>query len=412
MLVDLARNDVGRVVRFGTEQVDEMMVLERYSHVMHLTSQVSGDLREGLGPVDVLRATLPAGTVSGAPKVRAMEIIDELEPTKRCGYAGVIGYLDFSGNLDTAIRDPHDVHRPERRVRTGGRRDRRRQRSRSGRRGVLEQGEGASRRGARGSPDERAACLSCSGCRSSGTSFGSPGRTRRPTSRVSSARTSTWCGREARRGRSCFNRRGRWTSWLRVTADGVDSFVLDVDGGYGEAVVTRLNRFKLRVRVEITPVDWQCVAVRGDGASAIAGIDAEWPGIEAVDAVGPDAVDVVGREGALEDYERARIEAGVPAMGREITSATIPAELGVTERSVSFTKGCYTGQELVARVDSRGGNVPRHLRRLRVEGDRGRGIPGGAPRTRRRRRSQALPRPIAARSRWRSSHAPSFLRPT
>ncbi|MEY2403564.1 MAG: anthranilate synthase component, partial [Acidimicrobiaceae bacterium] len=103
MLVDLARNDVGRVVDFGTEQVDEMMTLERYSHVMHLTSQVSGALREGLGPIDVLRATLPAGTVSGAPKVRAMEIIDDLEPVKRGAYAGVVGYLDFSGNLDTAI---------------------------------------------------------------------------------------------------------------------------------------------------------------------------------------------------------------------------------------------------------------------------------------------------------------------
>jgi anthranilate synthase component I len=103
MLIDLARNDVGRVVEFGTEKVDEMMTLERYSHVMHLTSQVSGTLREGLGPIDVLRATLPAGTVSGAPKVRAMEIIDELEPTKRGPYAGVVGYLDFSGNVDTAI---------------------------------------------------------------------------------------------------------------------------------------------------------------------------------------------------------------------------------------------------------------------------------------------------------------------
>lgn len=103
MLVDLARNDVGRVVEFGSEQVDEIMTLERYSHVMHLTSQVSGDLRPGLGPIDVLRATLPAGTVSGAPKVRAMEIIDELEPAKRGPYAGVIGYFDFSGNLDTAI---------------------------------------------------------------------------------------------------------------------------------------------------------------------------------------------------------------------------------------------------------------------------------------------------------------------
>ena len=103
MLVDLARNDVGRVARFGTVHVDELMTLERYSHVMHLTSQVSGQLRDGLGPIDVLRATLPAGTVSGAPKVRAMEIIDELEPVKRGPYAGVVGYVDFSGNLDTAI---------------------------------------------------------------------------------------------------------------------------------------------------------------------------------------------------------------------------------------------------------------------------------------------------------------------
>ena len=103
MLVDLARNDVGRVARFGTVHVDELMTLERYSHVMHLTSQVSGALREGLGPIDVLRATLPAGTVSGAPKVRAMEIIDDLEPVKRGPYAGVVGYVDWSGNLDTAI---------------------------------------------------------------------------------------------------------------------------------------------------------------------------------------------------------------------------------------------------------------------------------------------------------------------
>ncbi|HUR24255.1 MAG TPA: chorismate-binding protein [Acidimicrobiales bacterium] len=103
MLVDLARNDVGRVVSFGTERVDELMTLEHYSHVMHLTSQVSGTLASGLGPIDVLRATLPAGTVSGAPKVRAMEIIDALETTKRGPYAGVVGYIDFSGNLDTAI---------------------------------------------------------------------------------------------------------------------------------------------------------------------------------------------------------------------------------------------------------------------------------------------------------------------
>ncbi|MHB8330260.1 MAG: anthranilate synthase component I [Acidimicrobiales bacterium] len=103
MLVDLARNDVGRVVSFGTEHIDEFMTVERYSHVMHLTSQVSGSLAPGRGPIDVLRATLPAGTLSGAPKVRAMEIIDDLEPTKRGVYGGIVGYLDFSGNLDTAI---------------------------------------------------------------------------------------------------------------------------------------------------------------------------------------------------------------------------------------------------------------------------------------------------------------------
>ena len=103
MLVDLARNDVGRVAEYGSVHPDELMTLERYSHVMHLTSQVSGTLRDGLGPIDVLRATMPAGTVSGAPKVRAMEIIDELEPVKRGPYAGVVGYLDWSGNLDTAI---------------------------------------------------------------------------------------------------------------------------------------------------------------------------------------------------------------------------------------------------------------------------------------------------------------------
>lgn len=103
MLVDLARNDVGRVAEFKTEVMDEMMVLERYSHVMHMTSQVSAKIKPGCTAIDVLKATLPAGTVSGAPKVRAMEIINDLEPTKRGPYAGLVGYIDFSGNLDAAI---------------------------------------------------------------------------------------------------------------------------------------------------------------------------------------------------------------------------------------------------------------------------------------------------------------------
>ncbi len=103
MLVDLGRNDLGRVCEYGTVTVDELMVVETYSHVLHIVSQVSGTLREGMSAMDVLRATLPAGTLSGAPKVRAMQIIDELEPHKRCSYGGAIGYLGFDGDLDTAI---------------------------------------------------------------------------------------------------------------------------------------------------------------------------------------------------------------------------------------------------------------------------------------------------------------------
>lgn len=103
MLVDLARNDLGRVSEFGSQQVDELMVVERYSHIMHLTSQVSGRVRKEFSPVDVLRATFPAGTLSGAPKVRAMQIIDDLEPSRRGIYGGAVGYLDLSGNLDMAI---------------------------------------------------------------------------------------------------------------------------------------------------------------------------------------------------------------------------------------------------------------------------------------------------------------------
>jgi anthranilate synthase component 1 len=103
MLVDLGRNDVGRVATIGTVRLTENMTVERYSHVMHIVSNVEGKLREGLDCLDVLRAAFPAGTVSGAPKVRAMEVIDELEPDKRGVYAGAVGYLGFNGDMDLAI---------------------------------------------------------------------------------------------------------------------------------------------------------------------------------------------------------------------------------------------------------------------------------------------------------------------
>jgi anthranilate synthase component 1 len=103
MLIDLGRNDTGRVARIGTVRVTDRMIVERYSHVMHIVSNVIGELKEGLRAIDVLRATFPAGTVSGAPKIRAMEIIDELEPVKRGVYSGAVGYISWTGNMDTAI---------------------------------------------------------------------------------------------------------------------------------------------------------------------------------------------------------------------------------------------------------------------------------------------------------------------
>jgi anthranilate synthase component 1 len=103
MLVDLGRNDVGRVAQTGSVKVTELMKVERYSHVMHLVSNVEGDLKQGLDAFDVLASCFPAGTVSGAPKVRAMEIIEEIEPDRRGPYAGSVGYLSYSGNMDTCI---------------------------------------------------------------------------------------------------------------------------------------------------------------------------------------------------------------------------------------------------------------------------------------------------------------------
>jgi anthranilate synthase component 1 len=104
MLVDLGRNDVGRIARYGTVRVTDFMTVERYSHVLHMVSQVVGELRSGLTAMDVFRACFPAGTVTGAPKIRAMQILDELEPVRRGVYAGAVGYFAYGGQtMDTAI---------------------------------------------------------------------------------------------------------------------------------------------------------------------------------------------------------------------------------------------------------------------------------------------------------------------
>ena len=160
---------------------------------------------------------------------------------------------------------------------------------------------------------------------------------------------------------------GKVDALLRVTRVG-ERHVLDTDTGWGDLVKARLERFKLRIKADIEPLPWRCLAVRGPAAHrAASGADAGWPGLPGVDLIGeapavPDGV----RMCDLDAYEAVRIEAGVPVMGREIDESTIPNETGVVDRAVSFTKGCYTGQELVARIDSRGGNVPRHLRGIVV----------------------------------------------
>ena len=161
---------------------------------------------------------------------------------------------------------------------------------------------------------------------------------------------------------------GKVVALLRVLREADDSFLLDTDGGWGGAVAERLQRYKLRVKCEIEALDWRCVAIRGprahelaSGGEGMAAV-ADWPGLPGVDLLGeaPSAPPGV-RPCSLDAYEAVRIEAGIPAMGHELDERTIPAEAGVVEQSVSFTKGCYTGQELVARIDSRGGNVPRRL---------------------------------------------------
>lgn len=114
MLVDLGRNDIGKISKFGSVEVEKYMSIERYSHVMHIGSTVRGELRDDCSVTDAVDAILPAGTLSGAPKIRACEIINELENNKRGIYGGAIGYIDFTGNLDTCIAIGSHIRRTER----------------------------------------------------------------------------------------------------------------------------------------------------------------------------------------------------------------------------------------------------------------------------------------------------------
>jgi tRNA-modifying protein YgfZ len=165
---------------------------------------------------------------------------------------------------------------------------------------------------------------------------------------------------------------GKVVALIRVLRRDRDSFLLDVDAGFGEVVRARLGRFLLRAKVALEALDWECIALRGDidgdthddlGGDGW-GVPVEWNGWRGIDLLGP-AGTVTLPDDALwcgeGAWEACRIESGVPVMGRELDEGTIPAESGLVERTVSFTKGCYTGQELVARIDSRGNRVARRL---------------------------------------------------
>jgi folate-binding protein YgfZ len=176
---------------------------------------------------------------------------------------------------------------------------------------------------------------------------------------------------------------GKLTALLRVTRVDAQGFVLDTDAGFGDAMIARLKKFLLRSKVEIERLDWRCLALRGAGVGAAAaglltvlaegGVMAlpfEWNGWSGIDLLGPKDLVLDPATGPLPEgiiscerdaAEACRIVSGIPAMGSELTDKTIAAEAGLVDRSVSFTKGCYTGQELVARLDARGNNVPRRL---------------------------------------------------
>ena len=180
---------------------------------------------------------------------------------------------------------------------------------------------------------------------------------------------------------------GKLDAFVRVYRAAAGEFILDTDAGMGPALVARLLRFRLRTKADVEQLEWRVVAVRGPGAASAASatsaasaasatealrVPFRWDGLSGYDLLGADLGGPFAPDGAVvvgEDaYEAARIEAGFPKHGAELDERTIPAEAGLVEASVSFTKGCYTGQELVARIDSRGSNVPRHLRGLRLSG--------------------------------------------
>ena len=385
MLVDLARNDVGRGggVRNPEPRRDDDPRAVQPRHAPHLAGLGEA---EPVGHADRRAAGHPA---RGHGVGRAQ---GEGHGDHRRAGAHQAGPVRGRGRLHRLLgqhrhRHHHPHHAGAQRPGLGAGRsgDRRRLGARRGARRVREQGPGAAGRDPRGQAHDRSPQAGRPHPMTAAAAL-----LARDVVRVSGADAAAYLQGQISQdvdavevGASAWSLvlapQGKVDAWFRLTRLGGNEFLIDLDAGFAGALVARLERFKLRVDAAFEILEgWQMLSIRGSGGApdGLEAVGAElrvpvaWPGFEGVDLLGPEVSLPVGVVDSPAAMEVARIRAGWPAMGRELTERTIPAEVaGLVESSVSFTKGCYTGQELVARIDSRGGNVPRPVRLLEIRGE-------------------------------------------
>ena len=346
MLVDLARNDVGRVVRYGSEQVEELMTLERYSHVMHLTSQVAGDLAEGKGPIDVLRGDLPGrhrqrraeGAGDGDHR-RART--DQTRAVRGCGRLRRL--LRKPRHRD---RDPDDVLAGRSGDAAGGGGHRGRFGARGRRPGMPEQGPGVAHCSGRRPASPRRIMTDSFQARSNVISWSSRAPTPRRSCRASSPRTSTRSRSASRRTRCCCSPRASCSSTSTSCTSSPTTWWCVCERGFGAELASGLNRFKIRVKAEVTEVPVAALAVRGVAGAGAGGrsrdvqiVAVDWPGGEVVRRVGPDDVDRSGarawstRPSSMRTHTNGRASRrACPRQGLDTDDRTIPQEAGL-ERS-------------------------------------------------------------------------------
>ena len=377
MLVDLARNDIGRVVRFGTERVEELMTLERYSHVMHMTSQVAGELADDKTPIDVLARHVPGGN----GQRRAQGAGDGDHRRARTDQAGAVRrgrrlrrLLRQSRHRD---RDPDDVLAQWQGHAAGRSGHRRRFGAQRRRPGMPEQGVGVAHRSSRRAEIVRAVMTNAQHPFLAPVDrdlvvVAGPDATSFLQSLVSQDLDAVAVGGSTHS--LLLQPQGKLVVDFYAHRAAADEWWCVCEGGFGETLAAGLKRFKIRVKVDIELRPTRAVALRDADVplptGGVTAIPVEWDGRAAYDILGSaDALTALTAqlgvpEVGADDYEEARIEAGVPRLGADVDERTIPQEAGLERTAVSFTKGCFLGQELVCRIDTRG-HVNRNLRRLR-----------------------------------------------